>query len=222
MALSTNIWIWIGALLTLAIFSFLYKDNPFYKFAEHLFVGISAGYYVIIYTHNSIIPNLIDPLFKEGKLVLIIPGLLGFFFILRFIVPRLSWLSRWSIAFYVGVGSGAAIPAMMQARILAQMKGTMEPIFSFEGWTSFFGTPTFLGFITLISIPLTTLGVLCVLSYFFFSREHTGALGGASKIGIIFLMVGFGASFGYTVMARVSLLIGRVLFLMKDWLGIIQ
>jgi hypothetical protein len=212
----------VGAFLTLAIYSFLYKDNPVYKFAEHLFVGISAGFYVIIYTNNSIRPNLIDPLLRGEKLFLIIPGILGFFFILRFIVPRLSWLSRWSIAFYVGIGSGVSIPAMMQARVLAQMKGTMEPLFSMEGWTSFFGTPTFWGFINLISIPLTSIGVLCVLSYFFFSKEHKGALGGASKIGIILLMIGFGASFGYTVMARVSLLIGRVVFLMRDWLGVIQ
>ncbi|MCH7761443.1 hypothetical protein IIA15_08630 [candidate division TA06 bacterium] len=221
MTLSTDLWIWIGALLTLAIFSFLYKDNPLYKFAEHLFVGISAGYYVVIFSYNSLYPNLLHPLFTEGKLYLIIPGLLGFFFLLRFI-PRLGWLSRWSIAFYVGVGSGISIPAVMQAQILAQMKGTMEPLFRTEEWSTFFGTPTFGGFIDLISIPLTTFGVLCVLSYFFFSREHKGVLGGASKIGIIFLMIGFGASFGYTVMARVSLLIGRVFFLMKDWLGIIQ
>jgi len=41
-------------------------------------------------------------------------------------------------------------------------------------------------------------------------------------IGIIFIMVGFGAAFGYTVMARISLLIGRLQFLLGDWLGIIQ
>jgi len=33
---------WVAAFLTLSIFSFLYKDNPFYKFAEHLMVGVSA------------------------------------------------------------------------------------------------------------------------------------------------------------------------------------
>ena len=30
---------WVFVLLTLCIFSFLYKDNPFYKAAEHLYVG---------------------------------------------------------------------------------------------------------------------------------------------------------------------------------------
>ena len=39
---------WLVVLLTLCIFSFLYKDNPFYKAAEHLYVGVSAGYVAVI------------------------------------------------------------------------------------------------------------------------------------------------------------------------------
>jgi hypothetical protein len=61
-------------------------------------------------------------------------------------------------------------------------------------------------------------GVIGVLVYFFFYVEHTGVAGRVSKVGIWFLMVSFGASFGYTVMARISLLIGRVTFLFEDWL----
>ena len=57
------------------------------------------------------------------------------------------------------------------------------------------------------------------LLFFFYSREHKGALGVASQIGIFFLMVSFGAGYGYTVMSRVSLLIGRFQFLLEDWLG---
>ena len=66
------------------------------------------------------------------------------------------------------------------------------------------------------------IGVMCTLSYFYFSKEHKGILGVTSRIGIVFVMIGFGAAFGYTVMARVSLLIGKVQFLLGDWLGIIQ
>jgi hypothetical protein len=54
------------------------------------------------------------------------------------------------------------------------------------------------------------LGVSCVLFYFFFSVEHTGPGKAAARTGILFLMVSFGAAFGYTVMARMSLLIGRL------------
>ena len=56
--------------------------------------------------------------------------------------------------------------------------------------------------------------------YFFFSVEHRGTVGAVSRAGILFLMVGFGASFGYTVMGRITLLIGRFQFLFHDWLGL--
>ena len=52
-------------------------------------------------------------------------------------------------------------------------------------------------------------GVFSGLIYFFFSKEHKGTIGVISKIGIYFLMIKFGASFGYAVMGRISLLIGR-------------
>ena len=69
---------------------------------------------------------------------------------------------------------------------------------------------------------LLTLGVITGLIYFFFSKEHKGALGGAAKVGIWFLMISFGASFGYTVMSRMSLLIGRIYFLLVTWLRILE
>ena len=65
-------------------------------------------------------------------------------------------------------------------------------------------------------------GVLATLTYFFFSREHKGVLKWSSKTGIIYVMVGFGASFGFTVMARISLAIGRFYFLFRDWLGVLH
>ena len=54
--------IWVAAFLTLCIYSFLYRDNPFYRFAEHLFVGISVGYGIVIAIHQGVIPLAWDPL----------------------------------------------------------------------------------------------------------------------------------------------------------------
>jgi len=69
-----------------------------------------------------------------------------------------------------------------------------------------------------ISAIILIVGVICALIYFFFSKEHTGTFGAASRLGIWFLMVTFGAAFGYTVMARISLLTGRMQYL-GEWLG---
>ena len=66
---------------------------------------------------------------------------------------------------------------------------------------------------------LFTIGLLTSLLFFFYSREHKGTLGVLARTGIVFLMVSFGAGYGYTVMSRLSLLIGRFQFLIEDWLG---
>ena len=52
---------------TLAIFSFLYKDNPFYKIAEHAYIGISAGYWLSIGFWTIIQPNLLGRLWPSKE-----------------------------------------------------------------------------------------------------------------------------------------------------------
>ncbi|MEN3015187.1 MAG: hypothetical protein ABDH21_03905 [bacterium] len=56
--ISTNILIWISSLLILAIYSFLYRDNFYYKLAEHLFIGVSAGYWFVLTYWSFIYPNV--------------------------------------------------------------------------------------------------------------------------------------------------------------------
>ncbi len=90
----------------------------------------------------------------------------------------------------------------MQARVLDQIRGGALPL-------------------TSLTNVLLVVGLLGTLTYFFFSLKHKGVLGGLARIGIVFIMVGFGASFGYTVMSRVSLLIGRMNFLLHDWLHVV-
>jgi hypothetical protein len=206
--MSADPWIWIGAFLTLAIFSFLFKDNPLYRFAEHLFVGVANGYYIAIYWHNTLKPNLADPL-ASGNYLYIVPLLLGLMYFTRFI-PRIAWLIRIPIGFMIGWGAGVSIPANFQAKILRQINGTVITPESFS-------QP-----LQGVWAVIIFVGVVCTVLYFFFSREHKGVLKLASKLGIIFIMIGFGASFGYTIMARVSLLIGRFQFLLGTWLGVIK
>ncbi len=209
MSLAHSFWIWVGAFLTFCIFSFLYKDNPLYKFAEHLFVGVSVGYSISISYHNVLYPNLIVPLFKHGQLLYLVPLLFGLCYFTRFI-PRVSWLVRLPMGLVLGFGAGAAIPATLQASIIKQIQGAVLTPSIFARWDFFLWA--------LISF----VGVICTVIYFYFSKERKKSTHLAAEVGIIFLMVGFGASFGYTVMARISLLIGRFQFLLRDWLGIIR
>lgn len=216
---SNGFGIIIAAGLTLAMYSFLYKDTPVFKVAENLYVGVSLGYTIIITWFNFLKPDLYDPLIVpifssnsdvKPNYTLIIPLILGFFILTR-LSRSYSWLSRWSFAYIVGLGAGIGIPRIISAFLLEQIGPSLKPVFV-NGES----------ILSSINTLLILLGVISVLFYFFFSVEHKGVKGQISKIGIWFLMVSFGASFGYTVMGRMSLLIGRVQFLLKDWLGILQ
>jgi len=192
---------WVAAFFTLCIFSFLYKDNPFYKFAEHLFIGVSMGYTIPLTWNMAMIPYVYRPIFLQHRFILLIPALIGLMYIFVF-NRKLNWLSRYPIAFGMGM-VGMGVPLSMHASVLVQMRSAMMPIQDINTFLIFIGTVT-------------------ILLYFFFSKAHTGVYGKVVRIGIWFMMVGFGASFGYTVMARISLLIGRIQFLVADVLRIIQ
>ena len=229
------IGIWIGAILTLGILSFLYKDNPFYKFAEAVFLGISAGYWFVSLYWQNLVPKLFDNLgftkmfdssapdgalqsvFLHGvyneQIWYLVAGILGLMMLLR-LVPKVGWISRWPLAFVVGTTSGVYLTRYLASNAIAQINNTLKDFIPI-GQAGFIGWDNLNFFLVLI-------GVLSGLTYFYFSKEHKGITGGTAKIGIYFLMVTFGASFGYTVMSRMSLLIGRLDFLYREWLHLIN
>lgn len=198
--------IWVMAFFTLALFSFLYKDNPVYKLAEHIFAGLTAGYQVGLIWDTIIIQKLWDPMIYDGKWWLFMPGVLGFLMFAR-LFPRFSWLSRVSLAFVMGTTAGVFLFTQLHGLVLPQMRSTMLPLAGQDGFAA-----------ALLAV-VVVVGVISTLIYFYFSKEHTGVLGVTAKVGIWFIMISFGAHFGYTVMGRVSLLIGRTQFLIDDWLG---
>ncbi len=208
----TGLGIIVAAGLTLSLYTFLYKDNPLFKFAEHIYVGVAAAYVFGQVWYPTLYGEIIGPMTGSDESSssttwwLLVPTLLGCLMLTRF-SARIGWLSRIAFAFFVGLGAGFAIPRTISSYILAQVEPTLSPLsLSVEG----------------LNLLIILVGVVTVLIYFFFSVEHTGVVGHASKVGIWFLMISFGASFGYTIMARVSLLIGRVTFLFRDWLHITQ
>ena len=235
---------WLYVLMTLCIFSFLYKDNPFYKAAEHLFVGVSAGYVAVISFWQQVQPNLFGRLwpsrvdvddgsiltsiwyaiyeifnvittgfgvldrsifpeggikgFEEIRIIYMIPFILGIFMLLR-LVPKLGWLARWAIAYIVGMAAGLRFYGYLNSNVLNQIKA------SAIDFTSDWGT--------IINGLIVFIGTLTGLIYFFYSTEHKGVVGRLSRIGIYFLMIKFGAAFGFAVMGRISLLIGQFNYL---------
>lgn len=209
------IWNTLGAFFTIAIFSFLYKDNPLYKIAESIVVGVAAGYFTVLIIWTSLKPKFVDQIIAFDsagnwyidKWWYILPGILGLMMYFRF-NSKLAWISRYPLCLYIGIGSGIAIPLSLQTFVLRQLEATMLPV----NFTSTTGINNF----------LIVIMVVAGLIYFFFSMEHKGVVGKTATFGIWTIMIGFGASFGYTVMARVSLLIGRIQFLLSDWLHLVE
>ena len=208
--------IWVAAFLTLCIYSFLYRDNPFYRFAEYLFVGVSVGYGIVLSIHQGFLPFAWQPFWAAvtgeslAGLIKLIPIGIGLLFFSG-LSPRQTWLIRYPSAILIGVGSGLSIPNVLRANIFEQTRGTVEPFAAIHAGT-LSGWDTF-------DAVLMVVGVVCTLTYFFFSVEHRGPVKWISKVGIAFLMIGFGSAFGNTVMGRVALLIQRVDFLFNDWFG---
>ena len=213
--------LWVGALLTLMIFSFLYRDNPFYKFAEHLFVGVSAAYWMVEAFWGTLIPNLFGKLYppmvrfvlpaiadREPDWWRLIPLAFGIFLLMR-LIPPVSHFARMAMALSIGFAAGTNLTRYLQSDFVSQIGHTIRPLVEMEGGFSLQGT-----FSSIVLVG----GVISGLVYFFFSKEHTGFTGKVSRVGIYVLMISFGAAFGYTVMARISLLTGRMQFL-ETWLN---
>lgn len=223
---SRTVGVWVAAIFTLAIFSFLYKDNVFYKIAESILVGVSAGYWMVVGFWDIIVPNLMGKLWPALVKGWAMPGLeaqpeplywvpliLGVMLVWR-LSPKGSWISRWPLAFIIGTTAGLRLISFLHANFLAQISNSIVPLIVMEGGQ--------VDIAESVRSLVLIVGILSCLVYFFFSFEHKGAVGKTAKLGIWFLMITFGAGFGYTVMGRIALLAIRLEFLFDDWLWLID
>ncbi|MFV0446743.1 MAG: hypothetical protein ACK5Q5_24485 [Planctomycetaceae bacterium] len=228
---SQTLGIWVAAFMTLAILSFVYQDNPFYKLAEAIIVGVSAAYWMVVAFWTVLVPNLLgklvpetiqswampglSPVRDEHWYLNLIPLLLGVMLLWR-LAPKGAWIARWPLAFIIGTTAGLRLVHFLQADFLSQIHAGIEPLVvrdantgSYDVWTS-------------VQNAIVFFATLAALVYFFFSIEHTGIVGRISRVGIWVLMITFGAAFGFTVMGRIALLANRFEFLFDDWLWLID
>lgn len=205
--ITASVTIWVAAIGTLAIYSILYKENPVYRMAEHIFIGAAAGYGVFVTWTQILKPQWWDKI-THGEWYWIFALIAGsmFYFIYS---KKHVWISRIIFGTLLGLIAGAAFKGFAGINI-DRIYASFKPLH---------GTGMTAGEIANNAVFIVVL--LAVMAYFFFSFEHRSRLTSApSKLGRWFLMFAFGAMFGSTVMARMSLLIGRMYFLLHDCLGI--
>jgi hypothetical protein len=196
-----TVGIWLAAIGTLAVLSFAWRENPAYRFFEHIYIGAAAAHGLVVGVQN-LRTSAWNPLVADGKFILIVPIALGILMYTRFI-PGKAWISRYPIALVVGLATGMIIRGTITSQFITQLQATLVPF-------------TSLGNIVVV------LGTTAVLLFFYFSRERTGALKQYTTFGRWVMMVAFGATFGNAVMGEMTLLIGRLQFLFGDWLHLIH
>ncbi|WP_010586092.1 hypothetical protein [Schlesneria paludicola] len=228
---SRTIGVWAAALLTLSVFSYLYRDSAAYKFAESIIVGVSAGYAIVLnfwevivakifvklspdLTRYALLPD--TPTDAVPDYYVILPVILSCMVFCR-LIPKIAWLGRWPLAFVVGTTAGLKLILFLNADFVQQIRSTILPLIvvtSNESGFAFDWKQSIQNIVIVVS-------VISSLTYFYFSVEHRGIVGRVSRLGIWVLMISFGASFALTVMGRITLLTMRLQFLFNDWLGLV-
>ena len=202
--------LWLGAICTFAILSLLYKENPFYRLFEHIFIGLATGQGIYITWSQVLKPEWWDKMVGAGQWwwALAIPAGAMFYFIYS---KKHMWISRVIFGFYMGLGAGLAFQSFANVYI-PMVRGSFKVIIPAPGVDIWLAASNFI-FVTVL---------ITVMAYFFFSVDHKApAMRRTASLGRWFLMFAFGALFGSTVMARMSLFIGRLDFLITDWRPIV-
>ena len=191
-----TIGVWIAAVATLAAYSYLYKDNLAYQIGEHIFIGIAAAHTLVMGFHN--IKTIAWAGLMNGQFIWGAIMVLGALLYTRFF-KGYGWLSRYPLSFMMGVGGAVAFRGALDGQFVAQIRATMVPITSINSFLMF-------------------IGVIGAVTYFLFGPwSRTTIVRYVSVIGIYTMMGAFGAAYGNTVMARMSLVIGRLQFLCGTW-----
>ncbi len=202
-----------GVFVTIFIYSFLWKENPLSRAVEHLFVGMAAVA-TLAAMYDAALSQAVwgAERIQGGNYIWIIPILISFMYFF-FFTKKYFYLYRYPVSIVVGIMAGMMICGMIQSNFLAQIQATADPnttpLVGAGVWEWSGGNTGIQGLNSLIII----IGLITALTFFFFTWEHKGILGVSTKIGRYVLMATFGAAYGSTVMARISLFIGRLRFL---------
>lgn len=215
-----------GLIFTLMVFSYLLRDNPLFRVAVYIFVGVSSGYAATVIVYYVLIPKL--SLFQTNDLnqliLAIIPLLLGISLLAKF-SPRFSWIGNFGMALLVGVGAAAALGGAVLGTLIPQVQAAID---AFDMRAASSASDAFFG---LLSGVIMLVGTVFTLGYFHFSAER--APDGTARrnpvfewiawIGRIFIAITFGVLFAGVYMAALTAMIERLGFMInffRQFIGI--
>jgi hypothetical protein len=208
----------IGLILTLMVFSYLIGDNPLFRIAIYLFIGVASGYAAVIIWHYVLTPRLFAPLGDPNRLALTLVPLVLSVSLLAKLAPRIAWIGNFAMAVLVGVGAATAVGGALAGTLIPQAGSAMDA----------FGSSSLLGW---IQGGVTLLATVLTLAYFQFGAKR--AADGAVKrnsivelaawLGRIVIAVTLGVLFAGVYMAALTAMIERlssVINFVKSLLGL--
>lgn len=207
------VWVFVSFVLTLLVFSYIFGDNPLFRVATYLFVGVVAGYVALIAFEQVLWPSLIIPLIKGNWLVLVPLGLSAL--LLLKVYPPLARYGSLPMAFLVGVAAAVAIGGAVFGTILGQVQGAAND-FSAPASSDPQGS-----LMRIVEGAILLLGTITTLVYFQFGANLTpgGSAGRPalietlSKTGQLFIAITLGSLFAGVFLAALTALIERMDFL---------
>lgn len=213
----------VAAILTLMVYSYLLRDNPLYRLAEHLLVATSVAYTTVATIHLVVLPRLVQPLVQNpaGRFDLLFPLVLGVLLLLK-ATSAGRRIGTFSLAYIVGVGLALGTGGALVGTLFPQTVATMLPLVPTGGLSPL----TALGNLVLI---IGTVAVLYSFTFVTGSRQaapaaitptppaHSPAAAWRA-LGRWFLMITLGAILGGTALTTLALLVARWDFLINDWL----
>lgn len=221
----------VSLLLTLMVFSYLLGDNPLFKLAEHIFVGVSVGYAVLVIIHQVLWPSFFatnnDLFGLLGKVPPAILCLLLIFKVLPTQNSTSSSLGSIALAFLVGVGAALAIAGAVMGTLYPQVLAVAStdlspanPAYAIEPGSGN-AALALLSNNAFLSNIITVIGTIGTLFYFTFTYKPQGPLSGFREgfvnfwagMGRWVILITFGALFANLVSSRMALLISRIQFL---------
>jgi hypothetical protein len=203
MQLSSDLGVWIAAILSVAYLSASYKDSILSRLAFETTVGAGIGHYLLS-ALVTVQDGIIEPAIS-GDLVAITMVVLGVMLLMR-LWPKYSWISRYPSSVFFGVGAGVTVASGVSAMILGQITGT---ILDFPSLVS---QPTqFIGSIFLV------VGILCILSYFIFTVKRGGLLRYPQHFGKLLLMYLFASYTNLWTIGGMQLVAEQIIFDTLGW-----
>ncbi len=210
------LWTITAFILTLMVFSYLIGDNLLFRLAAYIFIGVAAGLVAVLVIYQAILPRMVWPLIygtNQERLLALVPTVLGVLLLFK-LSRRLGRLGNAPMAYIAGAGAAIIIGGAVYGTIIGQGSAAVNTL-QFAPGSGYLGR--------LGESVIILLGTLTSLAYFHFSTRagvtqpgrRSGVMQAVSGVGQVFISITLGAVYAGVLLAALSALVERILFLIQ-------